>query len=264
MCDAMTTMNNTKEQYVYIMSNPSFDDDVFKIGWTREHPAIRANDLQTSGVPTPFVVESVIITTEGVKLEKQVHDHLKQYRMENNREFFKISKNDLDEILTSELQLVLTSISELCVPFNKPKLCKMNVVYKLKQQQETLQQKYDDFINKFKNENTKFIVSDVPDINNKYRVTICKGENENEYKNNCLTNVYWDDYANSIVQSLYFIQRSINYIKDDIDNVTRNYDEIKSRIGTARLRGDNKCVEDSILENDKAIDSLKNKYKWEF
>lgn len=108
----MTIMNALTE-YVYIMSNTSYGDDVFKIGWTRKHPLKRAIELHTSGIPTPFVVESMITTMEGSKLEKQIHNHLTQYRMNNNREFFKISKDNLTKILTTELNLELTLIPEL-------------------------------------------------------------------------------------------------------------------------------------------------------
>jgi uncharacterized Zn-finger protein len=106
-------MNDTKpkkEQYVYIMSNACYDADVVKIGWTSKHPFHRVSQLNT-GAPTPFVVDSVIITTEGPRLEKQIHNHLKQYRM--NREFFKISTDTLREILTNEMSLMLTPITEL-------------------------------------------------------------------------------------------------------------------------------------------------------
>jgi len=106
----MNAMNNMNDQYVYIMSNPSYDDDVLKIGWTRKHHIKRS--MQATGVPTSFVVESVIITHEGHELERQIHNHLMQYRIEPNRKFFKISKDVLREILTNELKLVLTCISE--------------------------------------------------------------------------------------------------------------------------------------------------------
>ena len=104
-------MNDTKDHhYVYIMSNPSYDDDVLKIGWTRKHHIKRS--MQATGVPTSFVVESVIITNEGHEVETQIHEHLKQYRIEPNRKFFRISKDVLMKILTNELKLVLTCISE--------------------------------------------------------------------------------------------------------------------------------------------------------
>ena len=102
-------MNDTKDHYVYIMSNPSHDDDVLRIGWTRKHHIKRS--LQATGVPTSFVVEFVIVTHEGHELETQIHKHLMQYRIEPNRKFFRISKDVLREILTNELKLVLTCIS---------------------------------------------------------------------------------------------------------------------------------------------------------
>ena len=119
-----------KEQYVYIMSNACYEDDVFKIGWTSRNPLHRASQLNTS-TPTPFVIDSVIITAaaEGYKLEKQIRNRLKQYRMETNGEVFKISKDDLREIITNELGLVLTPITEL-VDDDYSKKCKYcNKVY---------------------------------------------------------------------------------------------------------------------------------------
>jgi hypothetical protein len=68
--------------------------------------------LQATGVPTSFVVEFVIVTHEGHELETQIHKHLMQYRIEPNRKFFRISKDVLREILTNELKLVPTCISE--------------------------------------------------------------------------------------------------------------------------------------------------------
>jgi hypothetical protein len=103
-------MNDPKDQCVYVMSNPSYDHDVLKIGWTRKHHIKRT--MQATGVPTSFVVESVIFTQEGHELETQIHNHLKQYRIEDKRKFFKIAKDVLREILTNEMNLVLTCMSE--------------------------------------------------------------------------------------------------------------------------------------------------------
>lgn len=97
-------------EYIYVMSNASFDEDVIKIGWSRKHPSLRARQLYTSGLPTPFIIEFVIITTKGngSKLEKNIHKYLNQYRINNEREFFKINKIDLIEIIINELKLEIT------------------------------------------------------------------------------------------------------------------------------------------------------------
>ena len=92
-------MNTNKEQYVYVMSNPSFKDNIFKIGWTKNHPLVRAKNLQSSGVPTAFKVEYIIKTENGYKLEQEIHSFLSNYRMEDNREFFELSKDNLEIIL---------------------------------------------------------------------------------------------------------------------------------------------------------------------
>ena len=136
----------------------------------------------------------------------------------------------------------------------------MRSIYELKRLHETLQQTYNDFINNFKVENTELVVTDAPDINNKYHVTIIKTENIA----NCLTCGYWDDYANSIVSELRIMQRSINYANDDIENGMQNYDEIKDRIGSAQLRNDTRSIKLYILGISEDLDRLKNKYVWEF
>ena len=109
-------------EYIYFMSNASFDEDVIKIGWSRKHPSLRACELYTSGLPTPFVVEFVIITSKGngSKLEKNIHKYLNQYRINNKREFFKINKNDLFNIITDELKLEITN-DLLNIPTNNNK-----------------------------------------------------------------------------------------------------------------------------------------------
>ena len=110
MNNALYAMNDTKDQCVYIMSNPSHDDDVLKIGWTRKHHIKRS--MQATGVPTSFVVEYVIFAQEGHDLETQIYNRLKPYRIEDKRKFFKVAKDVLREILVNEMNLVLTCMSE--------------------------------------------------------------------------------------------------------------------------------------------------------
>jgi hypothetical protein len=80
--------NITESEYVYILSNPSFNDNIFKIGWSRKCPIIRANNLYTSGVPTPFIIEFIISTDNGIKLESDIHNYLKQYRINEKKRIF--------------------------------------------------------------------------------------------------------------------------------------------------------------------------------
>jgi len=275
------------------MSNQSYDDDVFKIGWTREHPYIRAKSLSTSGIMTPFIVEFVVITTEGSKLETQIHHRLHKFRQVKNREFFKITKCDLIEILTTELNLVLLSIEQLRFCSNNPILAskkEMKSVSKLKQLYDTLSQRFDDFTNRFKVEGTEFVVTEVEisSYYGTYQVHICKSEREG----NCLRDEYQMDddelrrctvgrsteyrermektlyrvrkIKNGIVKQLFFMQRNIGYAKHYIDNLATNYDRIQKTIGSTRLIEDNRTIEVFISDINKELTQLINRYIWVF
>lgn len=88
------------EEYIYVLSNPSFEKNIFKIGWTRTHPILRSEQLYNSGLPTPFNIECIIKTNigNGSKLENKIHKELKQYRLNDKREFFQLDKNELYNI----------------------------------------------------------------------------------------------------------------------------------------------------------------------
>ena len=99
-----------RREYVYILSNTSFNDNIFKIGWSRNNPVIRANNLYTSGVPTPFIIEFVISTYNGNKLETVIHNYLKQYRINEKREFFKLTKEQIYTMI-NDLKLELINVN---------------------------------------------------------------------------------------------------------------------------------------------------------
>ena len=100
------------DQFVYILSNSFFSEDTFKIGSTKVNPSDRAYQLQSTGVPIPFTVEYIIITHNCRELEQKIHEHLRNFRVSQNREFFKIEKNNLCQILTDEMTLQLIPFSE--------------------------------------------------------------------------------------------------------------------------------------------------------
>ena len=101
---------NHKQQteYVYCMTNKSFNPNIVKIGWTTNYPYIRAQQLYTTGVPTPFTIEFIIKTYDGRTLETRIHTHLARLRQSNSREFFNISVQELRNVLTNTLHLTLT------------------------------------------------------------------------------------------------------------------------------------------------------------
>ena len=92
-------------EYVYCLSNPDYIENLYKIGFTN-NPLRRAEELYSTGVPSNFVIEFIIKTTDGKLLEKIIHNKLKNYRNNTHREFFKIPMTTLKDILENELNLI--------------------------------------------------------------------------------------------------------------------------------------------------------------
>ena len=76
---------------VYIMSNPSLQGMV-KIGYTSKEIEVRRGILsKATGIPTPFKVEYIYrLQGRGMELEREIHSYLKEFRLNNEREFFEI------------------------------------------------------------------------------------------------------------------------------------------------------------------------------
>ena len=111
-----SSITNTKlldTEYVYCMSNASFCSNIVKVGWTRYNPALRANQLFTTGVPTPFVVEFMVMTAHGHDLERRIHNHLARCRVSGSREFFNISVSDLRNVLREKFSLTMVQLSDV-------------------------------------------------------------------------------------------------------------------------------------------------------
>ncbi len=100
-------------EYVYCLSNTSFSPDILKIGWTRYNPAYRANQLYTTGLPTPFKIEFLILTREGKSLEGRIHEYFSRCRVSGSREFFNISLPELQNTLTTKFSLKLFQLSDI-------------------------------------------------------------------------------------------------------------------------------------------------------
>ncbi len=80
-------------QYLYILSNPSMPGLV-KIGKTSTSPDRRMAELQSTGVPTPFILEASLEVNDADKCESSAHRALSKFRVSRNREFFKVSVRD--------------------------------------------------------------------------------------------------------------------------------------------------------------------------
>ncbi|CZU84611.1 GIY-YIG nuclease family protein [Enterobacter cloacae] len=85
----------TKQGHVYVISNiGSFGENVFKIGMTRRlEPMERVKELSGAAVPFDFDVHAMISCDDAPALEKTLHDHLENYRMNRinlRKEFFRV------------------------------------------------------------------------------------------------------------------------------------------------------------------------------
>ena len=87
------------DQSVYILESESMPDMV-KIGYTKGDPIDRANTLSKStGVPTPFNVVYSYSCFNGERIEKAVHKHFRQQRVNKQREFFYVEIDEAIKII---------------------------------------------------------------------------------------------------------------------------------------------------------------------
>jgi hypothetical protein len=87
----MTSSKASNPGYVYILFNPSFRDNILKIGFTESAPEKRARKLSsTSGIPTDFVVAYSRFVSDCRFVERLIHESLANVRLRDKREFFKI------------------------------------------------------------------------------------------------------------------------------------------------------------------------------
>ncbi len=94
--------------FVYILTNPSYKDNIIKIGFTTNLQA-RLKQLDRTGVPTPFEPYMTVETAKYKQLEKVIHhelDKLTDFRTRDNREFFEIDPIDAADLLKNLAQLL--------------------------------------------------------------------------------------------------------------------------------------------------------------
>ena len=88
--------NNKCKGFVYILDNPSLEGMV-KIGATTKKPSKRCWELSSStSIPTPFNIVYYQPSMNPFKVESIVHTILDEYRVNKNREFFKV---DIDKTI---------------------------------------------------------------------------------------------------------------------------------------------------------------------
>lgn len=86
--------------FIYILSNVSMPG-LIKIGRTDRTLEQRMRELNTTGVPTPFVLEHSTHTTNSLMAEKEIHAALsaRGVRNSNSREFFRMDLNKAKQVV---------------------------------------------------------------------------------------------------------------------------------------------------------------------
>lgn len=81
--------------WVYILSNECMPD-IYKIGMTTNSPEARAKELSSAtGVPIPFKVEATFHCDDPARSEREIHEALHEFRVNDSREFFRDNLEDL-------------------------------------------------------------------------------------------------------------------------------------------------------------------------
>ena len=81
--------------YVYILFNPAFQTNQYKIGKTTKRPEVRAREISAAtGVPRDFQVlyEDKVVDCE--RAERLIHQRLHECRSSTSREFFELPLKD--------------------------------------------------------------------------------------------------------------------------------------------------------------------------
>jgi hypothetical protein len=86
-------------EYIYILVNRSIPNMV-KIGMTTRTVEERAREIsKATGVPTPWIpVYSFPCYASGI-LERRIHEHLRQYRVNEDKEMFGVTSNIAQQII---------------------------------------------------------------------------------------------------------------------------------------------------------------------
>ena len=86
-------------QWVYVLTNPTMPG-LCKIGFTKNMPDKRAKQINAAtGVAMDFIVEYAYPCYNGHDLEQEVHGYLDSYRVNKNREFFRVTVDEAKAVI---------------------------------------------------------------------------------------------------------------------------------------------------------------------
>lgn len=95
----MTSDKNSDDDigYIYCLSNESYHN-TYKIGYTKNDPVSRISQLNTTGLLFPFKLEFAKQVINHQDKEKKLHAIFDKYRVNKNREFFKLELKEIKQL----------------------------------------------------------------------------------------------------------------------------------------------------------------------
>lgn len=94
---------------LYVLRCALMQEEIYKIGWTSGTAAERAKQLSSAtGVPEAFVVVKSWTHNDAEGLETEVHAMLAPYRLNTNREFFRLNFPAIERLIEQTIQRVET------------------------------------------------------------------------------------------------------------------------------------------------------------
>lgn len=99
-------LENEKAGYVYIISNPAFGQDIYKIGVTRRaNWEDRINELNSAAVPYNFNIHCVIYSDDAYGLEAALHREFEAQKINKinyKKEYFKVPLNEIERVVLTK------------------------------------------------------------------------------------------------------------------------------------------------------------------
>ena len=114
--------DDSKQGYVYILTNPSFKEDWVKIGKSSRPVDVRSKELDNTAVPLPFEIFATMKTCKYNEVEKLVHktiDRLTDLRIRQNREFFNVAPQVALDIF-NDIALTIDDAEVILYEGNQP------------------------------------------------------------------------------------------------------------------------------------------------
>ena len=98
--------------FIYILRNPSFEKDIFKVGRTQNSTDVRAKQLSNTSVPDRFHIMREWKVENHKQAEKDIHIALEKYRVDTRREFFKVDMRTANTVIEQIIDRYNTTVSK--------------------------------------------------------------------------------------------------------------------------------------------------------